>query len=207
MDVGYGLWKGAWMLLQKVSTQVSLRSPLKLTWVDTFCSKYFFLYVQAPLFLIESIVRQLIDWLIEWSFKPLSTLFQLYHGDSSHRSCLSRVSLVQGWGCEVPCLTILPRRPQRIQGGSNLGLLYHWATQDFIVRQYKTEWINDIVVTCLVSCWHRRSQTTNVLPFQIWLNDWLIDWMVFYAAFNSISVISRRQLTLFMLSWVSPVLG
>ena len=33
------------------------------------------------------------------------------------------------------------------------------------------------------------------------------DWMVFYAAFNSISVISRRQLTLFMLSWVSPVLG
>ena len=37
--------------------------------------------------------------------------------------------------------------------------------------------------------------------------DWLIDWMVFYAAFNSISVISRRQLTLFMLSWVSPVLG
>ena len=34
-----------------------------------------------------------------------------------------------------------------------------------------------------------------------------IDWMVFYAAFNSISVISRRQLTLFMLSWVSPVLG
>ena len=35
----------------------------------------------------------------------------------------------------------------------------------------------------------------------------LIDWMVFYTAFNSISVISRRQLTLFMLSWVSPVLG
>ena len=35
---------------------------------------------------------------------------------------------------------------------------------------------------------------------------WLIDWMVFYAAFNSISVISWRQLTLFMLSWVSPVL-
>ena len=31
--------------------------------------------------------------------------------------------------------------------------------------------------------------------------------MVFYAAFNSISVISRRQLTLFMISWVSPVLG
>ena len=31
--------------------------------------------------------------------------------------------------------------------------------------------------------------------------------MVFYAAFNSISVISRRPLTFFMLSWVSPVVG
>ena len=31
--------------------------------------------------------------------------------------------------------------------------------------------------------------------------------MVFYAAFNNISVISRRQLTLFMPSWVSSVLG
>ena len=31
--------------------------------------------------------------------------------------------------------------------------------------------------------------------------------MVFYTAFNSISVISRQQLTLFMLSFVSPVLG
>ena len=30
---------------------------------------------------------------------------------------------------------------------------------------------------------------------------------LFYAAFNSISVISRQQLTIFMLSWVSPVLG
>ena len=31
--------------------------------------------------------------------------------------------------------------------------------------------------------------------------------MVFYATFNSISVISRQQITLFMSSWVSPVLG
>ena len=39
------------------------------------------------------------------------------------------------------------------------------------------------------------------------ITGWLIDWMVFYAAFNSISVISPWQLTLFMLSWVTPVLG
>ena len=31
--------------------------------------------------------------------------------------------------------------------------------------------------------------------------------MVFYSAFNSISVISQPQHTLFMSSWVSPVLG
>ena len=30
------------------------------------------------------------------------------------------------------------------------------------------------------------------------MHAWLIDWMVFYTAFNSISVISRQQLTLFM---------
>ena len=41
------------------------------------------------------------------------------------------------------------------------------------------------------------------------LIDWLIDWMVFYATFNSISVISRRQLTLFMsfLGFTSTRLG
>ena len=31
--------------------------------------------------------------------------------------------------------------------------------------------------------------------------------MLFYAAFNSISVVSQRQLKLIMLSWGSPVLG
>ena len=38
---------------------------------------------------------------------------------------------------------------------------------------------------------------------------WLIDWMVFYAAFNSISVISWQQLTLFMsfLGFTSTRLG
>ena len=35
----------------------------------------------------------------------------------------------------------------------------------------------------------------------------MIDWMVFYAAFNSISVISRDSSHYSCLSWVSPVLG
>ena len=43
------------------------------------------------------------------------------------------------------------------------------------------------------TCWCRITKT--------------VDWMVFYATFNSISVISRQQFTLFTSSWVSPVLG
>ena len=42
------------------------------------------------------------DWLIEWCFMPLSTIFQSYHGDSSHYSCLSWVSPVVGWA--LKCL-------------------------------------------------------------------------------------------------------
>ena len=61
---------------------------------------------------------------------------------------------------------------------------------------------------------HRRRIIITTITQNRWYIKWkkktkqeLIDWMVFYAAFNSISVISWRQLTLFMLSWVSPVLG
>ena len=39
--------------------------------------------------------------------------------------------------------------------------------------------------------------TTNQIHYK--KNLVLIDWMVFYATFNIISVISRQQLTLFML--------
>ena len=41
--------------------------------------------------------------LTEWCFTPLSTVFQSYHSDSSHYSCLSRVSPVLGMGSEVSC--------------------------------------------------------------------------------------------------------
>ena len=39
--------------------------------------------------------------LIEWCFTPLLTVFQSYHGDRSHYSCLSWVSSVLDWGSEV----------------------------------------------------------------------------------------------------------
>ena len=42
-------------------------------------------------------------------FTPLSTVFQLYHGDSSHYSCLSWVSPVLGWDSEVSCSRAFPR--------------------------------------------------------------------------------------------------
>ena len=55
-----------------------------------------------------SIGNRLISWLIDWRFRPLSTVFQSYHGDSSHFSYLSWVSPVLGWDSEVPCLRTLP---------------------------------------------------------------------------------------------------
>ena len=63
-------------------------------------------------------------WLAEWCFMPLSTVFQSYHCDSSHYSCLSRVSPVLGLGSEVSCPKTLPRKKtQRIQCCSNPGAL------------------------------------------------------------------------------------
>ena len=67
---------------------------------------------------------------------PTSTVFQLYHGDSSHYSCLSLVLPVLGWGFEVSRPRTLPqsvspkdtpppqkkkkkKKKQRIQWGSN----------------------------------------------------------------------------------------
>ena len=61
--------------------------------------------------------------IIEWCFTPLLTVFQSYHGDSSHYSCISWVSPVLGWGSEVSCPRTLPRKTQRIQCGSNPGPL------------------------------------------------------------------------------------
>ena len=53
--------------------------------------------------------------LFEWCFMPLLTVFQSYHGNSSHYSCLSCMSPVQGWGSEVSCPKAHHEKPQRIQ--------------------------------------------------------------------------------------------
>ena len=52
-----------------------------------------------------------------------STVFQSYHGDSSHHSCLSWVSPVLSWGSEVFCPRTYLRKTKRIQRGSNPGPL------------------------------------------------------------------------------------
>ena len=57
---------------------------------------------------------------IEWCFTPLSTVFQSYHGDSSHYSWLSLVSPVRDWGSEVSVLDKgtpkkNPKDPERLE--------------------------------------------------------------------------------------------
>ena len=57
----HSLWKRISIHLQKVLTQVSLRSPRRLTWVDTFCWAYWsvILHVIGPACLrIQSVIRQ-----------------------------------------------------------------------------------------------------------------------------------------------------
>ena len=60
--------------------------------------------------------------MIEWRFMPLSTVFHLYHADSSHFSCLSWVSPGLGWRSEVFLLkdtSTKKKKKKRIQFSSN----------------------------------------------------------------------------------------
>ena len=59
------------------------------------------------------------EWLIEWCFTPLLTVFQSYHGDSSHYSCHSWVSPVLGWALKCLAQGHSHEKTQRIQCGSN----------------------------------------------------------------------------------------
>ena len=90
-------------------------------------------YVEKGLWVLDwKCGLYLVDWLIGWCFKPLSKVFQSYHSNSSHYSCLSWVSPELGRGSEVSCPRTLPRKTQRIQ----------WAqTQDpgLRVKHFTTE--------------------------------------------------------------------
>ena len=68
---------------------------------------------------------------------PLSTVFQSYHGDKSHCSCLSWVSPVLGWGSEVSCDKDTPTKKPRGSSATRTQdpwitsqTLNQWATQD-----------------------------------------------------------------------------
>ena len=77
-----------------------------------------------------------------------------------------------------------------------------------MLRLLKTLWEKEkILLTKIFSCFNALPNKKNLSLSKLKAFDWLIDWMVLYATFNSISVISRWQITLFMLYWVSPVLG
>ena len=61
--------------------------------------------------------------LIDWCFTPLSTVFQSYHGNSSHYSYLTWVSPVLGWALKCLAQGHSHEKPQSIQCCSNLGPL------------------------------------------------------------------------------------
>ena len=84
---------------------------------------------------------------LEWYFTRLSTVFQSYHGDSSHYSCLSWLSPVLGWGSEVSCPRTFPRKKKKKPRGSSAArtqdpwltseTLYHWAMQDRVSCEWR----------------------------------------------------------------------
>ena len=126
--------------------------------------------------------------MIEWCFTPLSTVFQSYHGDSSHYSCLSWVSPVLGWGSEVSCSRILPRKnpedPVPLEP----------RTPGLRVKHFTTEPRRTPILIQVTG-------DTGLLDREKCLNEWC------FAAFNIISAISRDQLIRSCIFRVLPVLG
>ena len=100
------LWIGNGAVLKSFSQWQLKEFILKInnSWpkpMSSFTNTFFFLLYHC---------QTLVGWLVEWCFTPLSTVFQSYHGDSSHYSCLSWVSPVLGWGSEVSCPKTLPQK-------------------------------------------------------------------------------------------------
>ena len=80
-----------------------------------------------------SCIQYCVKLLIEWCFTPLSTVFQSYHGDSSHYSCLSCVSPVLRWLPDMYCPRTLPRKypedPMRLEPRTPGLRVKHFTTE------------------------------------------------------------------------------
>ena len=80
--------------------------------------------------------------MIEFCFTPLSTVFQSYHGDSSHYSRLLWVSPVLYWGFEVSCpRTPLKKKPKKKKkiNKSEDSVLLEPRTHRLRVKHFTTE--------------------------------------------------------------------
>ena len=124
-------------------------------------SQYFSVIVKVGIVLgclLGVYAVSMVGWLVE-CFTPLSTVFQSYHGDSSHYSCLSWVSPVLGWGSEVSCREKNPEDPVRLKPRTPWLRVKHFTTE-------QDPRVNGISVT-------KRQQFTN----QCFLD-------YFYSVFN-----------------------
>ena len=90
--------------------------------------------------------------IIGWCFTPLLTVFQSYHGDSSHYSCHSWVLPVLGWGSEVSCPKTLPRKTERIQCGSNPGPLIYESNTLPLSHAGPVEWFSYVINVQYICC-------------------------------------------------------
>ena len=61
--------------------------------------------------------------MIEWCFTSLSTVFQSYHSDGSHYSCLPGFHQYKAGALKCPAQVHSHEKTQRIQCGSNSGPL------------------------------------------------------------------------------------
>ena len=129
------------------------------------------------------------------NFPYLSLLWARKHTDLS--SAPSGLNTVEYWNYHIVCRLFMYQYKKYFK-------MRRICQSRYCVNDIYNRWSQDIYIMVHV---HQPLSRTFIVLLFIFLYIWLIDWMVFYAAFNSISVISRRQFTLFTSSWVSPVLG
>ena len=140
------------------------------------------------IFLVSFISRKQPTWLIPWicwltewlkgCFMPLSTVFQSYHGNSSHYSCISWVSPVLGWALKCLAQGHSHEKTQRIRCCLNPGPLdYESNTLPLSHASPSHGFVNSCPINVMFSLWDPNIksiiseflvQQQQLLPLLFW---------------------------------------